>query len=141
MSNTHGDLFTEVGKLVLAANSGQAIDLSATSRDLAKRFRNLGMTEEMVTRVVARSIGAISYSMTLTDDGLRTRLEALRESAAESSEAMTEEPVAPPPPTIQNESTADAATAKPAKSGRRARRIGSKAKSLFPSGVRLALLS
>ncbi len=137
MSNTHGDLFAEIGKLVLAANSGQEIDLSATSRDLAARFRNLGMTEEMLTRIVARSIGAIAYSMTQTDNGLQTRLEALHESATQSPE----EPDAPPSAMIPNESTDAVATAKPAKSGRRARRLGSKAKSLFPSGVRVALLS
>ena len=32
MSNSHGELFTEIGKLVLAANSGQPIDLERDSQ-------------------------------------------------------------------------------------------------------------
>ncbi len=39
MSSSHGDLFSEIGKLVLAANSGEAIDLGATAKDLAERYR------------------------------------------------------------------------------------------------------
>lgn len=82
MSNSHGDLFTEIGKLVLAANSGQAIDLNATVKDLYERYKNLGMTEETLMKVVSRSIGAISYSMARANGGLQPRLEALRESEA-----------------------------------------------------------
>jgi hypothetical protein len=166
MSNSHGDLFTEIGKLVLAANSGQPIDLDTTVKDLSERYRNLGMTEETLMKVVSRSIGAISYSMARSNGGLQSRLEALRESGmgGEPIEAAhIEEPRNADAPAAANgkeapivaKQEAVAVTPQPAataNSGRRSRRGsakaaptadagGSKAKSVFPSGVRLAVLS
>lgn len=147
MSNSHGDLFTEIGKLVLAANSGQPIDLGATTKDLAQRYENLGMSEETLTKVVSRAIGAISYSMARTNSGLQERLEALRESqAAPSAPAPSEQEPAAMEESVEAQALAPMAT-KPAKLSRRARRRAARAaaeasgKSLFPSGVRVAVLT
>ena len=63
MSGSHGDLFGEIGKLVLAAQAGQEIDLSAASEELALRYRKLGVSEEVIAKAITRSIGAISFSM------------------------------------------------------------------------------
>lgn len=63
MSGSHGDLFGEIGKLVLAAHAGQEIDLSAASEELALRYRKLGVSEEVIAKAITRSIGAISFSM------------------------------------------------------------------------------
>jgi hypothetical protein len=155
MSNSHGDLFTEIGKLVLAANSGQAIDLNGTVKDLVERYRNLGMTEETMMKVVTRSIGAISYSMARTNSGLQERLEALRESGTAPSNGTTPAPaeanggkkLAKRDEKLEAEAPSAAPVAKQAvSSGRRSRRASTKssgepsAKSPFPSGVRLALI-
>ncbi len=133
---------------MLAANSGQPIDLGATAKDLAQRYENLGMNEETLTKVVSRAIGAISYSMARTNSGLQERLEALRESQATPSEpvpSLVQEPAA------MNDSAEAQPTApvvtQPAKLSRRARRRAARAaaeasgKSLFPSGVRVAVLT
>ena len=63
MSGSHGDLFGEIGKLVLDAQAGQEIDLNAKAEELAERYRPLGVTEEIIARAITRSIGAISFSM------------------------------------------------------------------------------
>jgi hypothetical protein len=63
MSGSHGDLFGEIGKLVLDAQAGQDIDLSAKAEELAERYRPLGISEEIIARAITRSIGAISFSM------------------------------------------------------------------------------
>jgi hypothetical protein len=63
MSGSHGDLFHEIGKLVLAAHAGQAIDLSAKSEELAERYVELGMPADLIAKAIARSLGAISVSM------------------------------------------------------------------------------
>ena len=87
MSNSHGELFGEIGKLVLAANSGQAIDLGATARDLAARYGELGISEETIANTVARSIGAIGMAMThVADGGSEATREAIRIRAAELPE-------------------------------------------------------
>lgn len=65
MSGSHGDLFHEIGKLVLAAHAGQAIDLAAKSEELAERYGNLGMPAELIAKAIARSLGAISVSMAI----------------------------------------------------------------------------
>lgn len=69
MSGTHGELFQEIGKLVLAAHAGQSIDLAATSEELAERFGNLDMPPEMIARAIARSLSAISVSMAVVANG------------------------------------------------------------------------
>ncbi len=68
MSGSHGDLFREIGKLVLAAHAGQAIDLSAKSEELAERYADLGMPPELIAKAIARSLGAISVSMAIISD-------------------------------------------------------------------------
>ena len=68
MSGSHGDLFNEIGKLVLAAHAGQAIDLSAKSEELAERYVELGMPAELIAKAIARSLGAISVSMAIVSD-------------------------------------------------------------------------
>jgi hypothetical protein len=63
MSGSHGELFGEIGKLVLAANSGEAIDLDAKSEELAQRYNQLGVSEAVIASAIARSIGAIGFSI------------------------------------------------------------------------------
>jgi hypothetical protein len=63
MSGSHGDLFGEIGKLVLAAQAGQEIDLDAKAEELAQRYRLPGVTEEIIAKAITRSIGAISFSL------------------------------------------------------------------------------
>ncbi len=138
MSSSHGDLFTEIGKLVLAVNLGQAIDLDATAKDLAARYKNLGITEETFSKVVARSIGAVRLSLA----GATPRPNILEQ------EGSAFEPFVP-----EDAIVAASVSAKPASSGRRAAgRPNAKAqanaaetafqtKSPFPSGVRLAVLT
>lgn len=65
MSGTHGDLFVEIGKTVLAAHAGQAIDLTQKSEELAHRYWNLGVPAETIAKAIARSLGAIGMSMAI----------------------------------------------------------------------------
>jgi hypothetical protein len=106
MSGSHGELFGEIGKLVLAANSGEAIDLDAKSEELAQRYYQLGVSEATIARAIARSIGAIGFSMAKVMNG---------EHVGEAAQEM-------PEPSI-SEAASKAAS------------------KLFPSGVRLAVLS
>jgi len=106
MSGSHGELFGEIGKLVLAANSGEAIDLDATSEELAQRYNQLGLSEAVIARAIARSIGAIGFSMAKVSHG------------DYSGEAA---------PMLREPLIGEAASKAAAK--------------LFPSGVRLAVLS
>ena len=108
MSGSHGDLFSEIGKLVLAANSGEAIDLDAKSEELARRYNQLGLSEKVIARAIARSIGAIGFSMAMVSNGDRY---ADGEAGATRDEALAGESVS------------------------------ERASTLFPSGVRLAVLS
>ena len=86
MSSSHGDLFGEIGKLVLAANSGQVIDLGATAKDLAERYVDLGISEETIAKTVARSIGAIGMAMAHVAHG--EGREATREAIQARAAAM-----------------------------------------------------
>ena len=126
MSNSHGDLFGEIGRLVLAANSGEAIDLNATAKDLAERYRNLGISEDMIATTVARSIGAIGFSMA-------------RVAKGGTSAAHSPEPVEPLALDIEAEVVPERPD--PALAAKATKRQGRKMKTLFPSGVRLSLLS
>ena len=63
MSVSHGDLFSEIGKLVLDAQAGHEIDLDAKAEELAERYRQLGVTEQIIAKAITRSIGAISFSL------------------------------------------------------------------------------
>jgi hypothetical protein len=69
MSGTHGDLFAEIGKMVLAAHAGQAIDLQAKSEELAHRYWNLGVPADTMAKAIARSVGAIGMSMAIVSHG------------------------------------------------------------------------
>ncbi len=68
MSGSHGDLFREIGKLVLAAHAGQSIDLAAKSEELAERYGNLHMPAELIAKAIARSLSAISVSMAIISE-------------------------------------------------------------------------
>ena len=140
MSGSHGDLFSEIGKLVLAAHAGHTIDLSAKSEELAERYGNLGVPAELIAKMIARSLGAIGVSMAIVGrarEGVTVHapringhapLNALDdlEPADESGEAMltdadgADDPLAGLQPTEGQ--------AKPASA-------------LFPSGLRLSVLS
>jgi hypothetical protein len=131
MSGTHGDLFREIGKLVVAAHAGQAIDLTTESEEMAERYRNLGLPAEMLAKVIARSLGAISVSMELMP------------AQGENGHAPVKLPDGEPirlhdgvfTPTPREE----------AASAQEEREImegpAKRASRLFPSGVRLGLLS
>ena len=68
MSGSHGDLFHEIGRLVLAAHAGQSIDLSAKSEELAERYGNLDMPAELIAKAIARALSAISVSMAIVSE-------------------------------------------------------------------------
>lgn len=117
MPGTHGDLFSEIGRLVVAAHGGEAIDLDVTAAELSRRYVNLRLPPETIARAIARSLGAISVSMQV----LR---QAEDERAHEAFGATARGGLDPLPggQDIPKE------------------RVKS-ASALFPSGVRLAMLS
>ncbi len=113
MAGTHGDLISEIGKLVVAAHGGEAIDLTATSEELASRYSHLGVPADSMARAIARSLSAVGVSMALIKPG----------QPAERGEQLEE---GPPQGDDDPEAAEDRAKA---------------AAALFPSGVRLAVLS
>ena len=115
MAGTHGDLFSEIGKLVLAAHAGQGIDLDEKSRELAQRYWKLGVPAEAIARAITRSLGAVSVSMAIV------RPAQSGEGAIDAAGPAADVPTAAPLGTIEGAVKSPAA--------------------LFPSGVRLALLS
>jgi hypothetical protein len=117
MSGTHGDLFGEIGKLVLAAHAGQTIDLRQKSEELAHRYWNLGVSSEMLAKAIARALGAVGVSWEIvSDDG----------HARDAELPLAGDPIRFEPEASEEADTDDV---------RRSR------SALFPSGVRLALLS
>lgn len=122
MSVSHGDLFGEIGKLVLAAQAGEEIDLSAKSEELARRYRNLGVSEEVIAKAITRSIGAISFSLARV---------SLGEHPANGESAM---------PAPMN-GLLNGGSHKGVITNGKADASAPPAKALFPSGVRLAVLS
>jgi hypothetical protein len=116
MSGTHGDLFSEIGKIVLAAHAGQAIDLDTKSRELAQRYWKLGLPADAIARAITRSLGAVSVSMAI-----------IRPARAEAAAEAPRLPAADIPSERSHGDQAAATVKSPA--------------ALFPSGVRLALLS
>ena len=120
MSGTHGDLFREIGSLVVAAHAGQTIDLTAKSEEMAERYRSLGLPAETLAKAIARSLGAISVS-----------LELVPPHGGENGRAH--------PADVKGEPILldDGAPAAAIDSDGPAR----KASRLFPSGVKLGLLS
>ena len=115
MAGTHGDLFSEIGKLVLAAHAGQAIDLDKKSRELAQRYWKLGVPAEAIARAITRSLGAVSVSMAIVRPGRSS------EGATDAADPAAVMPTSAPQETLEGAVKSPAA--------------------LFPSGVRLALLS
>jgi hypothetical protein len=115
MAGTHGDLFREIGSMVVAAHGGQAIDLDQESEDLARRYENLGMPADMIARAIARSIGAVGISMAVIHPA--PRAEAVAERTAPEGDMILDE----------DAGAGEGAPRSPA--------------ALFPSGVRLAVLS
>ena len=118
MSGSHGELFGEIGKLVLAAHAGQAIDLEAKSEELTRRYGMLGVSEEIIAKIIARSIGAISFTMarvSLGENG-EAAVSALNGNGHNGHEMNG-----------HDETHSSDLPALP--------------KSIFPSGVRLAVLS
>ena len=78
MPGTHGDLFREIGALVVAAHAGQTFDLKLTSEELARCYVNLGVPAETIARAIARSMAAVSVSMALMPTSDRIDLERNR---------------------------------------------------------------
>jgi hypothetical protein len=121
MTCTHGDLFREIGALVVAAHDGQSFDLKQTAEELARCYVNLGVPAETIARALARSMAAVGVSMAILRPGERPIMTAnanLPDAADPDSEDAADTTHAPVP---------DGAA-----------RSGSM---LFPSGVRLAVLS
>lgn len=112
MSGSHGDLFNEIGRLVVAADAGQAIDLRKTSQELAQRYSALGVPADAMARAIARSLGAIGVSM-----AMMSRAEPPSEDG-EPEDTVEGAPV----PAIMASPTQAASI-------------------LFPSGLRLAVLA
>ena len=83
MSGTHGDLFREIGALVVAAHHGEPIDLAKTSEQMARDYEKLGISPETVARMIARSIGAVGVSLEMVRPSVTTLPIAVTETAAE----------------------------------------------------------
>ena len=115
MSVSHGDLFGEIGELVLAAQGGRQIDVTAKSEDLARRYRKLGVSEEVIAKAITRAIGAISFSMARV---------SLGKNGAHGEDAANGHG--------QNGHAHD---------GEDSAELPALPKSIFPSGVKLAVLS
>lgn len=120
MSGSHGDLFREIGALVVAAHGGNPIDLNISSEDLAARYINLGVPADTIARAIARSLGAVSMSMAIVSGKERPIGEAIRlRRIGDRLPAMN----------VVAVDRADEAAPEHASAN------------LFPSGVRLAVLS
>ena len=121
MTGTHGDLFREIGALVVAAHDGQSFDLKQTAEELARCYVSLGVPAETIARALARSMAAVGVSMAILRPGERPIMTSngnLPDAADPDAE--------------------DTAAATHAAVPDDAARSGSM---LFPSGVRLAVLS
>ena len=96
MSRTHGDLFREIGALVVAAHGGEPIDLTKTSEQMAREYDTLGISADTVARMIARSVGAVGVSLEM----VRSRVANASIEVAEPEtrpEAETVNIVMPPP--------------------------------------------
>jgi hypothetical protein len=130
MSGTHGDLFVEIGKTVLAAHAGQAIDLTEKSEELAQRYWNLGMPAETIAKAIARSLGAIGMSMAIVSRS---------NGHAEQTNGNGRAAIVPAGDVIRvNGHSGDGSDESPSAD---AVEPAEKPAPLFPSGVRLAVLS
>jgi len=146
MAGTHGDLYSEIGKLVLAAHAGQTIDLTDKSQELAHRYWNLGVPPESMAKAIARSLSAIGVSMALVGhrdsasladngdhhasaNGHASHSAAIANGSADSDDVGAIH--------INGHESEPGADAVPVDANNRAKA----ASALFPSGVRLAVIS
>lgn len=129
MSGTHGELFSEIGKLVLAAHAGQTIDLQAKAEELAQRYFALDLPAEAIAEAIARSLGAVSMSMAIVAQANGRTGENGSAHANGEGRQMENGKV--------NGSGPSALTAGGRVPDVEARKVAD----LFPSGVRLAVLS
>ncbi len=98
MSGSHGDLFREIGALVVAAHGGEPIDLTKTSEQLARDYQKLGISPETVARMIARSIGAVGVSLEMVRPSVTTLPIIVPETAREEpAEAAAEAEATMPP--------------------------------------------
>lgn len=118
MPGTHGDLFREIGELVVAAHAGETFDLTEKSEELARRYIDVGVPAETIAKAIARSVGAVGVSLALVRPAERVAPFEIDGVSVLSSR----EEAAPPE---------DAADGDP----------GDATAGLFPSGLRLAVLS
>ena len=65
MAGTHGDLFREIGALVVAAHEGDPIDLRSKAGELAERYVHLRFPADSIARAIASSAGAVGVSMAM----------------------------------------------------------------------------
>ena len=100
MSGTHGDLFREIGALVVAAHNGQPIDLTKTSEQLSRDYSKLGISAETVARMIARSMGAVGVSLEMVRPSVASLPIIVPEPPSEvgSDEGAEEVQLAMPPP-------------------------------------------
>jgi hypothetical protein len=119
MAGTHGDLFREIGALVVAAHEGEPIDLKAKGEELARRYVNLGMPADTIARAIARSASAVGVSMALMQISRRNAIHVNGDAPANSGAVSGLDKEAPTHSSGVEKSPA----------------------ALFPSGVRLAVLS
>ncbi len=120
MTMTHGDLFREIGELVVSAHAGDTIDLQEKSEELATRYADLGLSPETIAKAIARSVGAVGVSLAIVRP-LRPSAKADRAQAAAPGDEAT--------PTASDGREMDGEDS------------GRSAPGLFPSGLRIALLS
>jgi len=116
MAGTHGDLYREIGGLVLAANAGAPFDLDLAAEELSRRYAELGVSPDVMARAIARSLVAVGVSVArLERAGVpRTDAAAMKFGEASGADARS----------LEVDGTRERSAA-----------------ALFPSGVRLALLS
>ena len=136
MSGSHGDLFGEIGKLVLDAQAGHEIDLDAKAEELAERYRPLGVSEEIIARAITRSIGAISFSLARVTLGDKLeeemRLELNANSLAKNGNGHNANGL---------NGNGHSGHDHDGENGADESDLPAMPKSIFPSGVRLAVLS
>ena len=120
MTATHGDLFREIGELVVAAHAGEPIDLTEKSEEMALRYAEIGVPAETIAKAIARSVGAVGISLAIVRPFDRPAQAQARDAG----------------PAAEPAAEGDAASA-----GDEAEDDGRSAPGLFPSGLRIALLS
>ena len=123
MAATHGDLFREIGELVVAAHAGKTIiDLTQTSQEMALRYAEIGVSAETIARAIARSVGAVGISLAIVRPVERPP----------AARAFEESPTG---------GFADGAADDAAEGETSIGHGGKSAAGLFPSGLRIAVLS